>query len=109
MPKEMKVGLIGLDTSHVERFAEVLNDAGSPHHLPGARIVAGYPGGSADFDLSIGRVEGYTNTLRDRFGIRMVDTPEAVAEACDAVLLTAVDGRVHREIFERIAAAPDVH
>lgn len=105
MPDELKVGLIGLDTSHVERFLEVLNDKDSPHHLPGGRIVMGYPGGSEDFELSIGRVEGYTETLRDSFGGEIVDSPEEVAEGCDAVIMTAVDGRVHRGLFDRIAGA----
>jgi len=33
----------------------------------------------------------------------MLDSPEAVAEKCDAILLTAVDGRAHLDLFKRIA------
>jgi len=105
MPDDMNIGLIGLDTSHVERFLEVLNDAEDPNYAAGARIVMGYPGGSEDFELSIGRVEEYTKMLRDDFEARIVDSPEEVAESCDAVIMTAVDGRVHRTLFERIASA----
>ena len=100
--KEVRVGLIGLDTSHVAAFSKLLNKADDPEHLPGARVVAGFPGGSKDFDLSINRVEGFTNDLRDKYSVRIVDSPEAVAETCDVAFITAVDGRTHLETFKRI-------
>jgi predicted dehydrogenase len=102
MRKPLNIGIIGLDTSHVEAFTRLLNQEDDPHHIPGARVVTGFPGGSPDFDLSINRVEGFTNKLRDDFGVEILDSPEAVAERSDIVFLTAVDGRVHRELFEKI-------
>lgn len=99
----LRLGLIGLDTSHVEGFALLLNDPEHPDHLPGACIVAGYPGGSADFALSAGRVEEYTRRLRDRYGVSMLESPAEVAAAVDAILLSSIDGRVHREQFVAIA------
>ena len=105
MNAPLKIGLIGLDTSHVVGFAEEFNDSTSENHLPGAQIVAGFPGGSPDMELSISRVEGYTETLRDKYNVEIVDTPEAVAERVDAILLTTVDGRLHKEQFSRIADA----
>ena len=41
-PTLFRLGMIGLDTSHVIRFAELLNDPTRPDHVPGARIVAAY-------------------------------------------------------------------
>lgn len=99
----MKIGMIGLDTSHVPAFAELLNDANHAYHVPGAKVVVAYPGGSEDFELSISRVEGYTETLRNQYGVQIVNSPEEVAELSDAILLESVDGRVHREQFARIA------
>ena len=104
MRKSLNVGLIGLDTSHVEAFARILNVESDPDHIPGAKVVAGFPGGSPDFDLSVSRVEGYTNKLRDEYGVDILDAPEAVAERCDLVFINAVDGRTHRELFERIVS-----
>jgi predicted dehydrogenase len=52
-------------------------------------------------ELSRSRVGGFTKTLREKYGVEMKETPEAVAEAVDLVLITSVDGRVHREQFER--------
>jgi predicted dehydrogenase len=98
-----RVGLIGLDTSHVMAFTKLLNNADDENHVPGARVVAGFPGGSPDFEASISRVEGFTNELRDDFGLTIMDSPEAVAEAVDMVFINAVDGRVHRELFSRVA------
>ncbi len=103
MSKSYRIGLIGLDTSHVEAFTKLLNDPDAKHHVGGGEVVAGYPGGSEDFDLSISRVDGYTEKLRDEFGVKIYDNPEAVAECCDLVFITSVDGRVHKDIFERIA------
>ena len=37
--KELKAGIIGLDTSHVIAFSKVLNDPRSPPELSGVRIV----------------------------------------------------------------------
>jgi hypothetical protein len=101
--RELKLGLVGLDTSHVVIFSDHFNNPSAAHHLSGARVVAAWPGGSPDLPSSIGRVPGYTAEVRDKFGVAIVDSPEAVAQACDAILLTSLDGRVHRAQFERLA------
>lgn len=102
--KEIRFGMIGLDTSHVVAFTEILNNKDHKYHVAGGRVVVGFPGGSPDMKSSISRVEGYTNELRDKFGVAIVASPEAVAEQCDAILLESVDGRVHLEQFRKIAS-----
>ncbi|MDU2242563.1 MAG: Gfo/Idh/MocA family oxidoreductase [Paenibacillus sp.] len=99
---DLNIGMIGLDTSHVIAFAELLHLEDHPYHVPGGRIVYAYPGGSKDFELSASRVEPFTQTLASQFGVRMLDSIEAVAEARDAILLESVDGRVHLEQFLKI-------
>lgn len=101
MSKTQQIGLIGLDTSHVEGFTQLLNNPDDPNHVPGGKVVAGFPGGSDDLDVSRDRVQGFTQKLRDDWGVQIMDSPEDVAEACDLVFITAVDGRVHRDLFER--------
>lgn len=100
----LKIGLIGLDTSHVEGFASLLHDAKNPDHVPGGRIVTGFPGGSPDFPLSASRVDGYTRKLHDEHGVKMVGSPREVATGVDAILHTTVDGRIHRQQFAEIAS-----
>jgi len=101
--KTLNIGMVGLDTSHAVAFTRLLHDASHPHHVPGGRVVCAWPGGSPDFELSYSRVGRFTREMEEEFGVRIVDTPEQVAERCDAVMLEAADGRTHLELFRRIA------
>ncbi|NQU43530.1 gfo/Idh/MocA family oxidoreductase, partial [bacterium] len=65
MSKLMTVGMVGLDTSHVVAFSKLLNDPDAPHHVSGAKVIAGFPGGSKDMENSWGRVDRLSNELRD--------------------------------------------
>src|SRR5215210_7823795 len=99
---DLRIGLIGLDTSHVIGFAKALNDPANADAFAGARLTVGYPGGSNDFELSRSRVDGFTKQLRDEHNVKIVDSPEAVAEDCDLLFITSVDGRVHLDQFRRV-------
>jgi predicted dehydrogenase len=99
--EKIKIGIIGLDTSHVTAFTELLNNEENPYHVTGCIVVVAYPGGSPDFELSYSRVAGFTEKLRDR-GVQIVQSPEEVAELSDAILLESVDGRVHLDLFKRV-------
>src|SRR5437763_1514421 len=101
MPDELKIGLIGLDTSHSTAFTKCLNDPKNPEHVAGGKVVAAFPGGSKDFELSWSRVAGYEKQLREDFSVKIMNSPEAVAEAVDLVFIISCDGRVHREHFEK--------
>lgn len=101
----IKLGLIGLDTSHVTIFSDMFNNPASKQPISGVKVVAAWPGGSPDLHSSISRVPGYTAELRDKFGVQILDSIEAVVAASDAVFLSSLDGRVHREQFARIARA----
>jgi len=89
----LRVGMIGLDTSHVPAFAKIFNDPKSTGDLAGIRVVVGYPGGT-DIPASRDRVQGFTEQLR-KMGIEIVDTIPALLQKVDAVLLESVDGRIH--------------
>jgi hypothetical protein len=102
---EIRLGIIGLDTSHVTAFTETLNNPKAKDHVPGARVVAAFKGGSADIASSINRVEEYTTTLRDKYGVKIYDTIEAVCANVDAVLIESVDGRPHLEQARIVIAA----
>jgi predicted dehydrogenase len=103
--KELKIGLVGLDTSHVVAFAKCFNKAGDAEHVAGGRITLAYPGGSSDFELSSSRVAKFTAQLRDEFGVKIVDAPDAVAEAVDLLFITAVDGRTHLDYVRKTISA----
>ncbi len=94
---ELRLGLIGLDTSHVTAFTKLLNDTKHKDHVPGGKVVAAFKGGSPDIESSASRVEGYTKQLREEFGVKIVPTIEELCQQVDAVLLMSVDGRPHLE------------
>jgi hypothetical protein len=102
---DLKVGLIGLDTSHVIAFTELLNNASNPDHIAGARVVAGYRGGSPDIESSRTRIDKFTEQLRAKYGVEIVPDIASLAARVDAVLLESVDGRVHLEQVRPVFAA----
>src|SRR5437588_831703 len=63
---ELRLGIIGCDTSHVTAFTETLNNPKAKEHIPGGKVVAAYKGGSPDIPASASRVEGYTKTLQEK-------------------------------------------
>ncbi|MEZ6128593.1 MAG: Gfo/Idh/MocA family oxidoreductase [Planctomycetaceae bacterium] len=92
----IKVGMIGLDTSHCIAFAKLLNNADDPKHVPGCRLTVVYPKGSPDIESSVSRVPGYTEQIK-LLGVEVVDDLEAMVAQVDAVLLETNDGRPHLE------------
>lgn len=91
----IKVGIIGTDTSHVPAFTKLLNDPKEPGHIPGARVVAAFKGGSPDVESSHTRVERFATEIRDKYGVEIVASIEELLSKVDAVLLESVDGRPH--------------
>lgn len=97
-----RIGLIGLDTSHVVAFTKLLNDPAKDWNY---RVVAGYPGGSADIPSSANRVADYTKQLKDEFGVEIVGSIEELCRKVDGVLLESVDGRPHLAQARPVIAA----
>ena len=97
-----RLGMIGLDTSHVIAFTQIINN---PKNNYGCKVVAGYPGGSPDMPASADRVEKFTEQLRSQFGLEIVDTIEELCRKVDGVLLESVDGRPHLEQVRPVIAA----
>jgi predicted dehydrogenase len=95
--KVLRLGMIGLDTSHVIAFTELLNNPKNANHVPGARVVCGFKGGSPDVEASRTRVDNFTQQLREKYGVEIVDSIEALVAKVDAVLVMSVDGRPHLE------------
>jgi predicted dehydrogenase len=99
----VRVGLIGLDTTHAPTFTDLLHNPYNPDHIPGAKVVAAFAGGSPDMRISASRVGGFTSELRSKYDVLIVDTPEAVADAADVVFILSCDGRTHPGLFRSVA------
>lgn len=98
----LKLGMIGLDTSHCPSFTTLLHHADAPFHVPGARIAGAYPGGSELFSASRNRVGEFTRAMREDFGVPIHDRIETMG-GMDGYLLESVDGRQHLEQFRLLA------
>ena len=101
---DLRLGIIGADTSHSVEFTRVLNDDTAKDHVSGAHVVAVFKGGSPDIDASRDRIENFTTQLRDKWHLRFVDRIEQLCPLVDGILLESNDGRVHLEQFRQAAA-----
>ena len=95
MAADLRIGIIGTDTSHVPAFTSILNDPANPNHIPGARVVAAYKGGSKDLKESWDRVDKYAEEIKTKYGVEIVPDIATLLSKVDAVLLESVDGRSH--------------
>ncbi|MCD6050844.1 MAG: Oxidoreductase family, NAD-binding Rossmann fold [Verrucomicrobia bacterium] len=92
---DLKVGIIGTDTSHVPAFTKILNVATNKDHVAGAKVVAAFKGGSPDITNSWMRVEKYAEEIAKNHGVKIYDSIEEMSKNVDAVLLESLDGRPH--------------
>ncbi len=92
---DLRLGIVGTDTSHVTAFTKTLNDPNASDHVVGARIVAAYKGGSPDIESSRSRIDRFTAELKDKWGVKIVDAITDLCGQVDGILLTSVDGRIH--------------
>jgi len=102
---ELRLGMVGLDTSHATAFTKLLNDPTDKDYVPGGRVVAAVKGGSKDIESSWTRVDGYTRELTEKWGVKIYDSIEAMCAQVDAVLIESVDGRPHLEQARPVIAA----
>lgn len=92
---DVRIGIIGLDTSHAVEFSQCLNDPASTNYVPGAKVVAALPAASSDLPMSKDRIGEFTNTVRDKYGVRIVNNVEELTAAVDAFMILSLDGRPH--------------
>ena len=94
--RPLRAGIIGLTTSHVPAFTNLLNDPKAEGDLADVKIVAGFTGGIEDNPSSWGRREKYTEELRQK-GVKIYDSIPEMMKDVDVVFLEEVDGRPHLE------------
>ncbi len=93
----LKIGIVGLDTSHVIAFTRLINDSSHPDHVEGGQVIAAFKGGSPDVESSRTRVDRFTKQLQTEFGVKIVSSIPELCRQVDAILLESVDGRPHLE------------
>ncbi len=88
---QMRVGVIGLDTSHAPAFTRLFNQVGDDDELAGFRVVAANIKGSYDLEVSVVRQPGVTEQMV-KLGVPITESIGELLEKVDAVLLTTNDG-----------------
>ena len=101
---DIRIGIVGTDTSHVIAFTKLLNDPTSPDFVPGARVVAAYKGGSKDIESSYTRVEKYAEQLRKDWKVDLTPDIGSLCRKVDAVLLESVGTNANISIAPVISA-----
>ena len=94
--KVMRIGIIGLDTSHSTAFTELINSGSDETFSKGFRVVAAYPYGSKTIQSSYERIPGYIEKVKAN-GVEITSSIADLLEKVDCVLLETNDGRLHLE------------
>ena len=102
---DLRLGIIGTDTSHAVAFTQIFNDPSRPDHVPGARVVAAYKGGSSDIEASWSRVDKFAAELESRWNVELVSDIPTLCSKVDGVLLETNDGRRHLDQAKQVIAA----
>jgi predicted dehydrogenase len=102
--KPIRVGIIGLDTSHAPAFTKILHDPNNTGDMVNVKIVAVFPTSSPDIESSVSKVAEYTKQMKD-MGVEIVDSIPALLAKVDCVMIESVDGRPHLEQVKPVFAA----
>src|SRR6476646_8284367 len=102
---DIRLGIIGTDPSHVVVFTQMFNDPARPDHVPGARVVAAFKGGSPDIDSSWSRVDKYAEELKTKWNLTLEPDIATLCSKVDAILLESNDGRKHLPQAKLVIAA----
>ena len=98
----IKLGIIGLDTSHSTAFTELLNSGDmSDPYVRDFEIVAAYPYGSTTIESSYNRIPGYIEEVK-KHGVTITNSIAELLDMVDCVLLETNDGRLHLEQAEEV-------
>ncbi|WP_026951670.1 Gfo/Idh/MocA family protein [Algoriphagus mannitolivorans] len=100
----IKIGIIGLDTSHSPAFTKLFNSENPRPELAGFRVVVAYPYGSRDIESSFKRIPDYINQVKE-FGVEITESIEELLSKVDVVLLETNDGKPRLEQARKVIQA----
>jgi hypothetical protein len=93
---QIKIGIIGLDTSHAIAFTKFLNGEDKKEEFKDFKIVAAYPYGSKTIKSSFDRIPGYIEQVKG-LGVEIVPSIADLLKKVDYVMLETNDGNLHLE------------
>ncbi len=93
--QDVKIGIIGLDTSHSIAFTRIINNP-EDIAMKGFRVTAAFPYGSRTIESSYSRIPGYTEEIK-AMGVVITDSIQSLLDMVDVILLETNDGNLHLE------------
>lgn len=100
MSKEIKIGMVGLDTSHSIAFTKCLQapDCAPEQHVDGARVVA-----CMRFETPFQSKEGLDERQKqlEAWGVKVTESFDEAIANCDAIMLEINDPAFHVEYFTK--------
>ncbi len=93
---QVRIGIIGLDTSHSTAFTKLLNSDDKKTEYNDFRIVAAYPYGSKTIESSYERIPDYIKEV-EKYGVEVVNSIADLLTKVDCVMLETNDGNLHLE------------
>lgn len=100
----IRIGIIGLDTSHSPAFTKLFNSPNPRPELAGFKVVSAYPYGSRTIKSSYDRIPDYINQVKAE-GVEIADSIEEMLEKVDVVLVETNDGNPRLEQARMVIAA----
>jgi predicted dehydrogenase len=101
---EIKVGVIGLDTSHAIAFSKIINQREDGKEGSGFMVTHAYPYGSRDIESSATRIPGYIEDIK-KLGVAITNSIDELLSEVEVVLLETNDGRLHLEQSQQVFEA----
>lgn len=100
----IRIGIIGLDTSHSVAFTKLFNAENPLKEFEGFKVVSAYPYGSRQISSSMKRIPEYTLAVKG-MGVRIANSIEELLGEIDVVLLETNDGALHLEQARKVFKA----
>lgn len=102
--EKIRVGIIGLDTSHAPAFVKHMNEENPDEAYAGFKVVAAYPHGSRSIQSSMDRIPKYTEEVK-KYGVEITESIDELLKKVDCVMLETNDGNMHLEQAEKVFKA----
>lgn len=92
----IRLGIIGLDTSHSPAFVKIINGEDPKPEFKGFKVVAAYPYGSKTIKSSYDRIPKFQEEVV-KHGVKITSSIEELLDQVDCVFLETNDGNLHLE------------
>lgn len=92
----IRIGIIGLDTSHSVAFTKLLNGDDADDYVKRYEVVAAYPYGTKNIESATSRIPKYIEEVQ-KYGVKITSSISELLGMVDCVFLETNDGNLHLE------------